>query len=92
MRLAMRTAPVAEAYCKYAGSARYDDLLTFRSYVAEYSRVRIKVATEVRRGEEVLVTGFVVLGCVNAAFRITRLPQFLVECCEKCRYIPEEGK
>lgn len=84
--------PVAEAYCKYAGSARYDDLLTFRSYVVEYSRVRIRVATEVRRGEEVLVTGYVVLGCVNAEFKIARLPQFLVECCEQCRYSPEAGQ
>lgn len=84
--------PVAEAYCKYFGSARYDDLLTFRSYVAEYSRVRIKVASEVRRDGELLVSGHVVLGCVNADFRITRLPQFLIECCEKCTYSPEEPK
>ncbi|MCI5779332.1 MAG: acyl-CoA thioesterase [Lentisphaeria bacterium] len=84
--------PVAEAYSKYVGSARYDDLLTFRSYVVEYSRVRIKIATEVRRDGEVLVTGYVVLGCVNAEFKITRLPRFLVECCEQCLYSPEAGQ
>ena len=31
--------PVSEAYCKYSGSARYDDLLTFRSCIEEISRV-----------------------------------------------------
>ena len=84
--------PVAEACCKYRGSAHYDDLLTFRSYVSEYSRVRIKVSSEVRRDGELLVSGYVVLGCVNADFHITRLPQFLIECCEKCTYVPEERK
>ena len=81
--------PVSESFCKYRGSARYDDLITFRSYISEYSRVRVRVDSEVWRDGELLVSGYVVLGCVNADFRIVRLPQFLTECCEKCKYEPE---
>ncbi len=75
--------PVSEAYCKYTGSARYDDLLTFRSCVEEISRVKIKIRSEVLRDGKVLVTGFVTLGCVNADFRISRLRPEMVECCKK---------
>ncbi len=75
--------PVSEAYCKYTGSARYDDLLTFRSCVEEISRVKIKIRSEVLRDGKVLVTGFVTLGCVNADFRISRLLPEMVECCKK---------
>ncbi len=84
--------PVAEAHCKYFSSARYDDLLTFRSYVLEYSRVRVKLGSEVRRNGELLVKGYVVLGCVNKDFKISRLPQELMACCEKCSYDPENEK
>ena len=75
--------PVAEAYCKYTGSARYDDLLTFRSCVEEISRVKLKIRSEVLRDGKVLVTGFVTLGCVDADFRISRLLPEMVECCKK---------
>ena len=40
--------PVSEAYCKYSGSARYDDLLTFRSVIEEVSRVKVKIRSEVK--------------------------------------------
>lgn len=75
--------PVAEAYCKYSGSARYDDLLTFRSTVEEISRVKIKIRSDVMRDGKILVSGFVTLGCVNSDFRISRLPEKMIECCNK---------
>lgn len=75
--------PVAEAYCKYSGSARYDDLLTFRSTVEEISRVKLKIRSDVIRDGKVLVSGFVTLGCVNRDFRISRLPEKMIECCNK---------
>ena len=75
--------PVSEAHCKYLGSARYDDLLTFRSCVEEISRVKLKIRSEVLRDGKVLVTGFVTLGCVDADFRISRLLPEMVECCKK---------
>ena len=76
--------PVSEAHCRYFSSARYDDLLTFRSFISEYSRVRVKICTEVRRGEELLASGYVVLACVNADFKVTRLPEWMTVFCDKC--------
>ena len=76
--------PVSEAYCKYSASARYDDLLTFRSYIEEISRVKVKIRSDVFRDGQLLVSGFVTLGCVDANFRISRLTPEMVECCKKC--------
>ncbi len=84
--------PVAEAHCKYIKSACYDDLLTFRAYVLEYSRVRMKLGSEVRRNGELLAKGYVVLGCVNKEFKVSRMPQELAQCCEKYLYDPENEK
>jgi acyl-CoA thioester hydrolase len=83
--------PVSEAACKYHGSARYDDLLTFRSYVAEISRVKVTIHSEVLRDGKVLVSGHVVLGCVNREFRISRLSAEMVECCKRCM-LESEGE
>ena len=76
--------PVSEAYCKYSASARYDDLLTFRSYIEEISRVKVKIRSDVFRDGKLLVSGFVTLGCVDANFRISRLTPEMIECCKKC--------
>lgn len=76
--------PVIEAHCDYRGSAKYDDLLTFRSYVESAQRVKIKVCTEVWNGDKLLVKGYVVLGCVNKDLRPVRLPEGLAACCQKC--------
>ena len=84
--------PVSEAYCKYSGSARYDDLLTFRSWIEEISRVKVKIRSEVIRDGKVLVAGFVTLGCVDADFRISRLTAEMVECCRKCMADQDEQK
>ena len=84
--------PVAEAHCKYMGSARYDDLLTLRSYVEEYSKVRVRLGAEVRRGDELLAKGYVILACVNRDFRVSRLPDWMLEYCDKCLYPEKEDK
>ena len=84
--------PVIEAHCDYFGSAKYDDLLTFRSYVESRTRIKLKICTEVLRGDELLVRGYVVLGCVNAAKRPVRMPASLAECCDKLIWNPDEEK
>ena len=77
--------PVSEAYCKYIRSAKYDDLLTFRSWVSSFSRVKFTINTEVRRGDELLAAGHVVLGCVDVnTFKVARMPQELADFCAKC--------
>ncbi len=83
--------PVSEAYCKYSGSARYDDLLTFRSCIEEISRVKVKIRSDVLRDGKLLVSGYVTLGCVNADFKISRLTEEMISCCKKCM-APEEEK
>lgn len=74
--------PVSEAYCKYLSSARYDDLLTFKTQVEEIKGVRIKMSTEILRGETVLARGYVVLACVNREGKLARPPESLCNACE----------
>ncbi len=80
--------PVSEAFCKYHSAARYDDYLRLRTSVPEISRVRVRVATEIFRDDELLVSGYVVLGSVNAEHKIVRLAPEFVEVCR--RFAPEE--
>ena len=73
--------PVSEANCKYFASAKYDELLTFRSWVEEIRGVRLKIASEVLHGNELLVRGGVTLACINADKKLMRVPEFLSSAC-----------
>ena len=73
---------VAEAHCRYLAPARYDDLLTIRCRVSEVKGVRIRIESEVRRGEEVLVSGYVVLVSVNSDRKVIRIPEVMYKACE----------
>ena len=75
--------PVREAHCDYLASARYDDLLTFRSWVEEAKGARLKVATEIYCEDKLLVKGYVVLVSINPERKIIRLPEFVLEACKK---------
>lgn len=80
---------VVEAKCRYHAPALYDDLLTFQSAVAEVSRVKIKIVTRVLRDGKLLAEGYVILGSVDTAGRISRLDPEFVEICKKY-YVEEE--
>ena len=82
--------PVSESHCRYLSPARYDDLLTFRSAVLEVSRVRIKVGTQVRRDDELLASGYVILASVGRDGRIARLHPELEAACR--RFALAEGE
>ena len=71
--------PVREAHVTYHASACYDDLLTLRSYVTEAKGARLTIASEVLRGEELLVSGSVTLCCINSAHKVSRLPAQLLD-------------
>ena len=71
--------------------AKYDDLLTFRSWVSELRGVQLTVTTEVWREDTLLVVGEVKLACVNAEHKLTRLPDFFVEACKSVMVEPEGG-
>ena len=81
--------PDSESYCKYHAPARYDDLLTFRSYVREIKGVRMVIASEVRRGGELLVSGHVTLVSVNADRKFCRMTIDLMESCNHFFFEPE---
>lgn len=73
--------PVSEAYCKYVSPAHYDELLTFTSNVEEIKGVRMKIASEVLRGETLLARGYVVLACVNKEGRLIKPSDELCSAC-----------
>ncbi|MBI5066731.1 MAG: acyl-CoA thioesterase [Deltaproteobacteria bacterium] len=66
--------PVSEAGVSYRTSARYDDLLTIETSLAELRRVSARFDYRVLRGQEVLATGHTVHACVDAQGRIRRMP------------------
>lgn len=70
--------PVIEAHCDYRGSARFEDLLIISGWIEEIKGVRVKIHCEVRRGEELLVSGHTVHACVNANGRPTKPPPALL--------------
>lgn len=70
--------PVSEVQVKYSASACYDDLLTFRSYVASARGVRLEIVTHIMRGDELLVSGRVTLACVDHNRKPVRLPESII--------------
>jgi acyl-CoA thioester hydrolase len=57
--------PVIEMGAKYHRPAHYDDTLTIVTTLNERPLLRIRLDYEVRRGDELLVTGFTVHGFIN---------------------------
>lgn len=66
--------PVIEVGVKYQRSALYDDTLTIITQLKERPLLRIHLDYEVRRGEELLVTGFTVHTFINKAGEPVRPP------------------
>ena len=71
--------PVAEAQVSYRVPARYDDLLTVETSLAEVKRASARFGYRIVRGGEVLATGHTTHACVDLEGRIRRLPQDLLE-------------
>ena len=67
--------PVAEAGVNYLSPARYDDLVVVETSLAQARRASARFTYEVRRGPDLLATGFTVHACVDATGRIRRLPE-----------------
>ncbi len=67
--------PVLQAHVDYRSAAHYDDLLTIRATMTEIGRLRVRIDCEVRRGDEVLATGYTVHACIDlTTHRPARLP------------------
>ena len=85
--------PVIEAKCRYFAPARYDDLVTLRSVVLELGRVKLRIGTQVRLDDKLLVSGEVTLGCVGADRRPMRVvPELEAACREFSLPLGEEWR
>lgn len=54
--------PIAEAYCDFKDSARFDDLLEIRTHLTEIRRCGFRMAHEVHRVDTVAATSLVAEG------------------------------
>ncbi|HVU16289.1 MAG TPA: thioesterase family protein [Candidatus Didemnitutus sp.] len=66
--------PVIEVGAKYLRPARYDDQLDIVTTLAERPLLRIRLDYEVKRGDELLVTGFTVHSFINKSGQPVRPP------------------
>ena len=66
--------PVLEVSAKYFRPALYDDMLTIITTMTDKPLLRIRLEYEVRRGEELLATGFSVHAFVDREGKPVRPP------------------
>jgi acyl-CoA thioester hydrolase len=66
--------PVIEVGVKYSKPALYDDLLTVITRLKERPTLRIRLEYEVRRGDDLLVTGFTTHAFINKQGEPVRPP------------------
>ena len=68
---------VAEVSVQYFLPALFDDVLHLRTTTVRAKGARIEHHYEVRRGDELLVTGQTTVACISRAGRVSRLPEWL---------------
>jgi acyl-CoA thioester hydrolase len=71
--------PVVEATVSYRTPARYDDLLSVETSLAEVKRASLRFGYRVVREDEVVATGHTVHACVDLDGRVQRMPRELLE-------------
>ena len=71
--------PVLEVSAKYLRPAVYDDTVTILTTMREKPLLRIKLDYEVRRGPELLATGWTLHAFIDHAGRPVRPPPVFVE-------------
>jgi len=71
--------PVLEVSAKYLRPAVYDDTLTIFTTMREKPLLRIKLEYEVRRGDDLLATGWTLHAFIDQSGRPVRPPPVFVE-------------
>jgi len=71
--------PVVEIGAKYLRPALYDDDITVITRLKEKPLLRIRLDYEVKRGDELLVTGFSLHGFINHSGEPVRPPKYFTE-------------
>ena len=75
--------PVLEVNLKYKRPATYDDTITIISRIVEKPLVKIRIEYEVKRGEELLATGYTVHAFMDTNNRAVKAPKFFHEALER---------
>jgi acyl-CoA thioester hydrolase len=66
---------VIEVGVKYMKSARYDEEIVVRTRCTEVGGARVSLGYEVRRGDDVLATGFTRLASIDPSGKAKRMPE-----------------
>lgn len=76
---------VFEAYCKYKAPARYDDLLTIRTWVSRLKHARLEISYEIRRDNEkqLVAEGHTTLVCLDKQGKPMLIPDKLKKLLEE---------
>lgn len=72
--------PVTESYLRYKAPARYDDLITIDTCLAQMKKVSCRFNYRIVRigadgNEQLLVKGFTVHACINRQGKLTPFPE-----------------
>ncbi len=70
--------PVVEAQVSYRAPARYDDVLSVETRIADVKRASARFLYRLARDGEEIATGNTLHACVDLAGRIQRMPQELL--------------
>ncbi len=76
--------PVAEVNCRYAQSARYDDIIEITTTLVDLSRVYLKFKYKISRQEDqlILATGSTKHACIDREGQVKRIPKLLADAVE----------
>lgn len=75
--------PVMNATCNYHSPAKYDDMITVETKLAELGAAYLVFSYEVKLGERLLVSGSTKHPLVNGSFKPVRFPKEMRELLEK---------
>lgn len=65
--------PVVDAQIQFKLPAKYDDMITIRTRIEDYTHLRVHFSSEIWRGEELLVCGSTRHVWVNREWKPTRI-------------------
>jgi len=76
--------PVTEVSCRYANSARYDDVIRIETDLAELGRASLSFVYRISResNNDLLATGRTKHACIDQAGKVTRIPTMLLDALE----------
>ena len=67
--------PVVEAHIGYLQPSRFDEVLVVETSLAELRAVSLKFAYAITRGGTRIAEGYTRLGCIDASYKLLRIPE-----------------